>query len=425
MTLLSASRLACGYDGRPVVTEATLAVAPGELVGIVGPNGAGKSTLLKTLAGLLPTLGGQIAVQGKPLAAYRAAELAKLRAYMPQSLPADEGWTVREVVRMGRFPHQRGWGLVEAGADRAAIADALAATGLTTIQDQRVDRLSGGQRQRAYLARALAQDAPLLMLDEPTAHLDLGHQLEFFKLVRAATQERGVAAVAVLHDLNLAAQFCHRLWVVEAGDDAAPGGILADGRPEAVLVPELIQRAFGLAVQVRHHPDTGLPYLLPVDGIERQIAGRWAAVHVIAGGGSGVRLIPTLHRLGFAVSVGVVNLLDSDHTLAARLGLPCVVEAPFSPVGPPARQQLAARLAAAAHVIVGDVAWGSGNLANLEALADLPPDKLWLVEPSDGAGRDFTDGTATRLRAHLLAHGAHALELDALLDHFRGIIGSP
>jgi iron complex transport system ATP-binding protein len=426
MSLLSARGLAAGYDGRAIVADVALELAPGELVGIVGPNGAGKSTLLATLAGLLAPVAGEVQLQGRGLATYRAPALARLRAFMPQALPADEGWRVREVVRMGRFPHQRGWGLVESPADKGAIADALATTGLTALQDQRVDKLSGGQRQRAYLARALAQDAPLLLLDEPTAHLDLGHQLEFFKLVRTAAEARGVAVVAVLHDLNLAAQFCHRLWLVQAGDAAGPGGLLAAGRPEQVLQPELIQRAFGLAVQVRHHPDTGLPYLLPVDGIARQTAGSGARVHVIAGGGAGERVIPILHRLGFAVGVGVVNLLDSDHTLAARLGLDAVVEAPFSPVGPVARQALHAQLMHAAHVVVADVAWGSGNLANLEALVEAEtPARIWLVTPPDGQQRDFTGGAATALLERLRSRGAEALALDVLLERFRGIMGTP
>jgi iron complex transport system ATP-binding protein len=263
------------------------------------------------------------------------------------------------------------------------------------------------------------------MLDEPTAHLDLGHQLEFFKLVRAATEARGVAAVAVLHDLNLAAQFCHRLWLVQAGDASGPGGLLAAGRPEAVLLPELVQRAFGLAVQVRHHPDSGLPYLLPVDGIARQTGGG-PRVHVIAGGGAGERLIPILHRLGCELSVGAVNLLDSDHTLAARLGLDLVVEAPFSPVGEAARRQLAERLARARHVVVADVAWGSGNLPNLEALvASDTHARIWLVAAPDDERRDFTEGAAAALLARLQARGAERMPLDVLLDRFRGIMGSP
>jgi iron complex transport system ATP-binding protein len=430
MSLLQTRNLACGYDERTVVADVSLELAPGQLVGIVGPNGAGKSTLIKTLAGLLPARAGEVNLSGKPLAGYAAPELARMRAYMPQQLPADEGWTVREVVRLGRYAHQRGWGLVESAADRQAIDAALEATGLAAIAHQRIERLSGGQRQRAYLARALAQDAPLLLLDEPTAHLDLGHQIEFFKLVRDAMTRRPMAAVAVLHDLNLAAQFCHRLWVVGAGDGEVPeagkdawerpGGILADGRPETVLDPDLIERAFGLAVQVRHHPETGLPYLLPSGGLRRSTRGAGRRVHVVAGGGAGERVIPILHRLGFTVSVGAVNMLDSDQALAERLGLATVTEAPFSPLTPRTLEHLGAMLAEASLVVVGDVAWGSGNVDNLRALAELSATpEIWLVDDTPIARRDFSNGEATRLWNALVARGAQPIPLAALLERLR------
>ncbi len=442
---LEAAGLAVGYGGRAVLASLDFALAAGQFVGVLGANGAGKSTLLRTLAGLQPPLAGAVRLAGRPLAAYDARALAKARAYMAQQPPAEEGWRVAELVAMGRFPHQRGWGLWPGAADQRAVADALARAGVAELAERRVETLSGGQRQRVHLARALAQGAPLLFLDEPTAHLDLTHQLAFYRLVRdvlatgAQAPAGGLTVVAVLHDLNLAAQFCHRLllvtpgaasaqgqepWRGEGGEVDLPGGLLADGTPEAVITPELVARAFGLAVQVRRHPESGLPYVLPaaLGGREPGRSARLRAaerdrLHVICGGGAGERLLPALYRLGYTLSVGVVNLLDSDQALAERLGLDVVAEAPFSPVGAEARGALEQRLAEACAVVVADVAWGTGNVENLRALAARPKGpRIFLVEEGAIGARDFTGGEATSLLARLRAAGAETLSARALLE---------
>lgn len=426
---LEARDLAVGYGGQPVLAGLDFTLAAGQFVGVLGANGAGKSTLLRTLAGLQPPLAGDVRLAGRPLAAFDARALAHARAYMAQQPPAEEGWRVGELVAMGRFPHQRGWGLWPGAADQQAVAAALARAGVAELADHRIETLSGGQRQRVHLARALAQGAPLLFLDEPTAHLDLTHQLAFYRLVRdvlasGAAGAGGLTVVAVLHDLNLAAQFCHRLLLVSPGGQEAPGGLLADGPPDAVITPELVAHAFGLAVQVRRHPETGLPYVLPV-AIAGREPGRSARLraaardrlHVICGGGSGERLLPALYRLGYTLSVGVVNLLDSDQALAERLGLDVVVEAPFSPVGAEARAALEHRLAAAAAVVVADVAWGTGNVENLRALAaQAEGRRIFLVEEGAIGSRDFTGGEATALWERLRAAGAETLSARALLE---------
>jgi iron complex transport system ATP-binding protein len=413
--LLQASHLMCGYDAEAVITEVTLALGFGEFVGVVGPNGAGKTTLLKTLAGLLAPQGGAVTLEGRPLASFKSAKLARVRAYMPQTLPGDQGWTVREIVAMGRFAHQRGWGLTQGSRDQAAIDKALAATHIEELQHRPIEQLSGGQRQRAFLARALAQEAPLLLLDEPTAHLDLGHQIEFFRLLGDVMAKRPLAVIAVLHDLNLAAQFCHRLWVVSAGDLSGPGTLVADGPPETILQPALIERIFGLAVQVRHHPETGLPYLLPTGG-PRPVLGDGTRVHVIAGGGAGERLLPALTRRGYRLSVGAVNLLDSDQALATRLGVRVITEAPFCPLEPDTLVLLARALEESGVIVVADVAFGSGNLDNLRTLLALETHAaIWLINDTPIHARDFTGGAATRLYAELLARGAREATLEQVL----------
>jgi iron complex transport system ATP-binding protein len=258
MSLLQAENLSCGYAGKPVLEAIRFDVQPGEFVGLLGPNGAGKSTLLKTIARLIPPLAGGIILDGQSLTTYPQKELAKKMAYMPQNFPPDETWRARDLVNMGRFPHQRGWGLNGSANDRQAVEAALLGADLVTLADKPMGNLSGGQRQRVYLARALAQESSLLLLDEPISQLDLSHQLDFFHLIRRIMATRPIAVLAVLHDLNLAAQFCDRMLVTK------DGALLANGPPEAVLRPDVIEAAFGVSVTIRQHPETGLPYVVPL-----------------------------------------------------------------------------------------------------------------------------------------------------------------
>jgi iron complex transport system ATP-binding protein len=418
--MLHVRGLSVGYPGRPVLEGLDFTIGRGEFVGILGANGTGKSTLLKTIARLLPPLAGDIALMDRPLGAYSARELAVRMALMPQQLPPDEGWKVEEVVRLGRFPHQPGWALLPNAADQRAVDAAIARTQLEPLLGRPMHALSGGQRQRVYLARALAQEAPLLLLDEPTSHLDMSHQLGFFRLIADTIAREGTTVVAVLHDLNMAAQFCRRLLVVKEGM------LLADGTPDEVLEPGLIEEAFGMQVQVRRHPETGRPYIVPLQlhrrgtghlgGSARLRGGERPRLHAIVGGGAGERLLPELYRLGFDMSVGVVNTLDSDQLLASRLGLPVIAEAPFSAISPESLAVLGQTLRGVSAVVVGNVAWGSGNVGNLRALADLRAGpQIYLIADQPIADRDFTGGEAQALWARLVANGARVLSQHELL----------
>ncbi|BBK36063.1 ABC transporter [Allostella sp. ATCC 35155] len=236
--LLRTEGVTVRLDRRAAVADVSLAVPAGCLMALIGPNGAGKTTLLRAVAGLAPHA-GRITVAGHDLAALTPAARARLMAYLPQRRDVAWGLAARDVVALGRLPHL-GAGRRESEEDRAAIAAAMAAADVAALADRPVDRLSGGERARVLLARALAQAAPLLLADEPTAALDPYHQLQVMEVLRAEA-EAGRAVVAVLHDLALAARFAHRVALM------ADGRLAAAGSPEDVLTEDRLAAVYRVA----------------------------------------------------------------------------------------------------------------------------------------------------------------------------------
>ncbi|MEK5508467.1 ABC transporter ATP-binding protein [Paenibacillus sp. FSL P4-0113] len=224
--------------------------------GIIGPNGSGKSTLLHLLSGVDQPTSGNVHIYGKKVGSYSRKELSRLIAVLQQEGLPPVGYTVREVVEMGRFPHQD-WLGREKGVDVEAIAArVLERLGLTTLADRALDRLSGGQRQRVALAKVMVQEPRILLLDEPTTYLDLRYQLEFMELLADWRQETGVTIIAVLHDLNLTAQFCEDLLVLK---DGMVEGL---GASSKLLTEDRIRRVYGVEPVMLPHPDSGVPQLL-------------------------------------------------------------------------------------------------------------------------------------------------------------------
>ncbi|EHS58151.1 ABC transporter ATP-binding protein [Paenibacillus sp. Aloe-11] len=231
-------------------------VDEGSWWGIIGPNGSGKSTLLHLLSGVDQPTSGSVHIYGKKVGSYSRKELSRLLAVLQQEGLPPVGYTVREVVEMGRFPHQD-WLGREKGVDVDFITDrVLERLGLASLADRALDRLSGGQRQRVALAKVMVQEPQILLLDEPTTYLDLRYQLEFMELLAEWRQETGVTIIAVLHDLNLTAQFCDDLLVLK------DGMIEGVGASAELLTEERIRRVYGVEPVMLPHPDSGVPQLL-------------------------------------------------------------------------------------------------------------------------------------------------------------------
>ncbi|GAA0939203.1 ABC transporter ATP-binding protein [Nonomuraea longicatena] len=247
---LVADKLDVGHSGRPVLRQVDLSLRAGAITVLVGPNGCGKSTLLRTVAGLLPPIGGDVRIDEVPLRQLARRALSQRLAFLPQTSQAPAGVTVRELVRHGRYAH-RGALARHTGEDTESIAWALEVTDAAPLAERRLDELSGGERQRAWLAMVLAQRAGVLLLDEPTTYLDLRHQFEVLDVVRRLAREHGIACGLVLHDLMQAAAYADEVVVV------ADGGVAAGGAPDDVLTPDVIDRAFGLRVSIVRDPGSG------------------------------------------------------------------------------------------------------------------------------------------------------------------------
>lgn len=258
---LKAEGLNIGYSERLVIEGLSLSIRRGEITALVGPNGSGKSTLLKTIGRLLKPSAGAVYLDGVSIARLPTAEVARQIAVLPQGPVAPSGLTVGELVEQGRFPHAGALRMLR-HQDYSAITEAMELTGMSEFAHRQLDSLSGGERQRAWIALALAQATPVLLLDEPTTFLDIGHQLEVLDLVRRLNVERGMTIVLVLHDLNHAARYSSRMIVLNMGR------IVADGPPESVLTPALLAEVFNVRAHIIQDPESGTPICLPYASVE-------------------------------------------------------------------------------------------------------------------------------------------------------------
>ena len=408
---LEARDIVFEIDATRLLDRVDLDARKGELVGLVGPNGAGKTTLLRAIGGLLKTRDGAVLLDGEEVRQMGTGERAKSIAHVAQLAPLAQGFTALEVVMMGRYPHM-GRVQSERAVDREAVRDALEIAGAGDLADRTVDTLSGGERQGVFVARALAQEPRLLLLDEPTSNLDINHQARFFNIVQRLVRD-GMTAVAAIHDLSLAARFCDRLVLLNGGV------VIAEGTPAEVLTPEKIETAFGVRAVVSSDPGSGALSLSVMDpGAPAIGVGAGTRVHVVCGGGTGARLMYRLSEAGFTVTAGPLGNGDTDRAAADSLGVEYVPVQAFGGLDDASHQEHLRLIKECDIAILSDVAFGTGNVRSLEALAEAPRTALATLDPF--AGRDFTDGEATRLFERLSPVAAWS-ELEALVTGLPGV----
>ncbi|OPX64397.1 MULTISPECIES: ABC transporter ATP-binding protein [unclassified Methanoregula] len=409
---VNAENLAAGYNGEEIIRSVSCSFEKGTFTGIIGPNGSGKTTLLRAISRILPAT-GILELDGRPVCDYTTAELGMVLGFVPQDEERSFAYTVMQVVLMSRYSRTGRFSPLSPD-DYARCNDALERTGIGRLKDRSIRALSGGEWQRVLIARALAQDTPVILMDEPTSHLDLAHQAGILSLVRDLAGS-GRTIIGVFHDLNLASQYCDRLLMIRDGK------IVADGSPAKVLTPENVWDVYGAEVVTTSHPATGRTILLP-------LGTRHADSHtkdnqnvlVISGGGSGGELLRFLYRRGYSVSAGILATTDSDYTVAKVLKIPYIPVMPFSQISDHALEKLKRMIAQSDRIVLSAHPVGTGNLPVLEAVRGTGPGRLLihLPEGRDIASYDFAKGAAAAVYQQILDAGSPCCEThDSILRH--------
>jgi len=341
----------------------SMSIDPGEFLGLVGPNGAGKTTLLRTVNGVVTPDRGTVRLDGTPVADLGPRGVSRRVATVPQDTSVSFAFSVEDVVRMGRTPYRTRTDLTADEADREAVDRALERTAMADLRDRAITAVSGGERKRAFVARALAQDTPALVLDEPTASLDINHQVGVLELVGDLVAS-GKTAVAAIHDLDLAARYCDRLALL------ADGELQAVGDPETVLSDEHLQPAFETRTAVTPDAVTGTPSVTAIADPRRD---RDVHVHVLGSGTTAARAITKLWQAGFDVTAGPLPSGDAALSVAGELDVEAITTPPLSGPDEAALREAREHCRTAAATVLADPVIGpDATVLELAESSDRP-----------------------------------------------------
>lgn len=417
---LEVQNLSFRYQDRSILSNIGFTIPKGSFTGIIGPNGSGKTTLLKCLIRLLPPRAGRVVLADLDLAKLSVKEIARRVAVVPQQWETSLPFTAAEIVTMGRFPHQRRF-RKDSPRDQEIVRQAMTVTNTLHLADRPISEMSGGEQKRVMIAQALAQSPQLLLLDEPTAALDINHQIEICDLLKSLALKEHLTVLMVLHDLNLAAQYCDALILLRQGRIFAAGPVVE------VLTETNLEKVYQTKVRVRIDPFNGKPLVTLYSHLQTRPASNGVPgerLHLLGGGGSCAGLFEPLRGLGFRISIGALNIMDTDWQTARELAIPIAATAPFCPISPEAHRENLALIDDAAMVILADVPFGSGNLPNLEAAHyALQKGKTLIVcDFTPISDRDFTGGQAAAVYRSLEVGGARLVrsreELMEYLSHW-------
>jgi iron complex transport system ATP-binding protein len=414
LVVLSVDGVECRYGSVKILEDVNFTVNEGDFVGIVGPNGSGKTTLLKSISRTLKPYKGTIILDKSDIYNLKSVELAKQMAIVPQESNIGFSFTALDIVLMGRNPHMKRFQM-ESESDLTIVRKAMNRTNTWHLADRPINELSGGEKQRVVIARALAQEPKVLLLDEPLTHLDMINQLEIMDLVKELCVKECLIVLEVIHDLNLAARYCSSILLIKEAK------IFAAGPVENVLTSENIKAVFNVDAIVKKSLITNSLFIIPLTP-QKPSTPRNCAIHLIAGAGTGTVVMKALVDEGYEVTAGVLNMLDTDYETAELLKIPTVSEAPFSPITDQTKRSLLEMIKRSAIIVVTSVPFGYGNLSNLETALDAVKRgiKTYVIDEVPIESRDFTAGKATAIMAELKKAGAifikHPSELPTLVN---------
>ncbi len=407
---LRINNIACRYDAADVLENINFSAKGGDFIGVIGPNASGKSTLLKSISKVLKPHTGVVLLNEKDVYTFKSAEIAKNLAVVPQESVISFAFTALEVVLMGRTPHLNRFEM-ESTQDLIIAQKSMELTNTWYLAERPIDTLSGGEKQRIIIARALTQEPRVLLLDEPTDHLDINHQIEILDLIKRLSKEKEMVVIGVFHDLNIVSQYCDRLILLHKGRIFAAGGA------GDVLTGENIEKVYGVKVTVKQDDVSGRLIIHPQR--KRMIKEAKAKVHVIAGSGSAVSLMNELVDNGYNVSLGVINIGDSDYVAAKALEQDIVEEKPFSPITKENYEKNLELIKQADYVILTNIPIGFANIKNLKAAGEAQ--NLIIVEKEPIEKRDYTKGEATKLYHELKANATLVKNSHGVLDTLKSI----
>lgn len=411
---LTVHDLTLQYDSHSILNRLEFSISRGRRVALLGANGAGKSTLLRCISKTLKPTSGAVLLDDQDIKSLSPRDLARTMAVVPQETRTDFDFTVEDTVLMGRLPYLKRF-TPEDDDEKSIALRAMAMTGVSHLAKRSIATLSGGEKQRVIIARALCQEPQILLLDEPTANLDLGYQHSLLEMITGLNKKQGITIIAAIHDLNLAARFFDCMLLL------AGGRILAAGTAEEVIDPGLIKTAYGVEAFVYRHPLTGCLQVSVRDDPEAT-GSEQPPIHVIGGGEEALPVLEHLRQQGFPLSIGPVTPEDSSYRFAAFYDLPVIEVPPFSPVSDRAHRKHLELMKKAALTVVPPIPVGVGNLRNLEAveIALEQGCPVAILSHTADMQQDFTGGKAERLMERLKSKGAQVLhgrsEITALLE---------
>jgi iron complex transport system ATP-binding protein len=392
---LNVDGVECRYGSIKVLEDVRLSVKGGDFVGILGPNGSGKTTLLKSISRTLKPYKGTILLNEADIYSLKSVDVAKQMAVVPQDTSIGFNFSALDIVLMGRNPHMKRFQM-ESEKDMTVARKVMNLTNIWHLAERPINELSGGEKQRVIIARALAQEPKILLLDEPLTHLDIMNQLEIMDLVKDLCVKEKLVVLAVFHDFNLAARYCKSAIMLK------DSRIFAAGNLTEVLTSENIKSVFNVDAIVQKHLVTNSIFVVPLSP-QKASSYKKCSIHLICGAGTGTALMKILLDEGYSVTAGVLNVLDTDLETAQFLKIPVTTEAPFSPITEKAHKANLEMINEASLVVLTSVPFGFGNLQNLEAAIVAVEQGIptFVIDEVPIEKRDFTKGKAKALLEEL------------------------